>query len=495
MLTLPALLRRWRRRKRLEARINRAYPAWVARHGARDVRPCASAPCISVIMPVYRTRPEWLAEAIASVRAQTYARWELLIVDDASGDAGLDAVLARAAAEEPRVCVQRLGTRGGISAASNAGLAKAMQDYVTFLDHDDLLAPHALAVMADALARDPDIDLAFSDEDQIVDGHRAAPYFKPGWNPDLMLSQNLVCHMAVYRRSLVSRLGGLRPGFDGSQDYDLALRAAAGARIRHVPEILYHWRQSPQSYSAKAMSACQDAARRALADALGPAATVEPDSDLPQWPRVRFAKPAVRTAIVKQAKPPDDADVLVFLSPHLRAVTSDWLDTLAAHAMRPEIGAAGARLDSTNGRLLHAGYVLDAARIAISPVVWADDQDPGYRGAYHLARTVSAVSGDCLAIRRAAFDAVGGFTGEAKDFSAVDLCLKLAAIGLRTVWVPQARLRYTAPPAEPKSGLAWMQERWGRQLLADPYQNPHLKNWGSSACPPRPPVIFSEAAK
>ena len=135
--------------------------------------------------------------------------------------------------------------------------------------------------------------------------------------------------------------------------------------------------------------------------------------------------------------------------PICRAVTPDWQDTLAAHAMRPGVGAAGARLDGPDGRLVHAGYVLDPGCIAYAPVVRADSEDPGYRGAYRLARTVSAVSGDCLAIRRDIFLDVGGFTPEAGDFADVDLCLKLAAAGLRTVWAPQARLRYTAAVPAP----------------------------------------------
>ncbi len=495
MRVLPAILDRWRRRNRLEARINRAYPGWLARHGARDARVPADAPGISVIMPVYRTRPAWLAEAIASVRAQTYPRWELLIADDASASPDIDAILTRATAGDSRIRVQRLAVRGGISAASNAALARATQPFVTFLDHDDRLAPHALAAMAFELAEHPQTDLAFSDEDQIIGGLRAAPYFKPGWNPDLMTAQNLVCHLALYRRSLVAGLGGLRPAFDGSQDYDLALRAtAATTRIRHVPDVLYHWRQSSNSHSVIATDACKNAARRAIADALGPAGTVEPDPDLPQWPRVRFAKPDVRIAIVEgvHTNPPEDAEMLVFLSPQLRAVSADWLDTLAAHAMRPGVGAAGARLDGPYGRVHHAGYNLDPRRIAISPVGRADDQDPGYRGAYHLARTVSAVSADCLAIHRATFEAAGGFTRQAEDFAAIDLCLKLATLGLRTVWAPQARLRYTTAPPAHEKGAHWMRHRWVHELHDDRYNNPNIKELGEMCHPPQTPRRYLE---
>ncbi len=475
---------RWRRRARLETRINRAYPVWLARHGAPEVAAWQArlaahpdARGISVIMPVFRPRPEWLAGAIASVRAQIHPHWELLIADDASASPEIDAILTRAAAEEPRIRVTRLAARGGISAASNAALAHATHEYVAFLDHDDVLAPHALAAMACALADHPATDLAFSDEDQLVDGRRAAPYFKPGWNPDLMCAQNVVCHLAVYRTSLVAKLGGLRSAFDGSQDYDLALRATAiSPRVLHVPDILYHWRQSPSSHSATSTQACQDAARRALAEALGATATVEPDPDLPQWPRVRFACPPVRVAVLKDTRDnlPEDAEMFVFLSPKLRAVTPDWLDTLVSHAMRPEVGAAGGRLDGPDGRLLHAGTVLDPHAIVRAPDAAADDRDPGYRGQYHLARTVSAVSGDCLAVRRDAFLAVGGFSPDAEDFAAVDLCLKLAASGLRTVWAPQARLRYGVAPAPAIKGADWMRMRWARELEADRYANPNI---------------------
>jgi GT2 family glycosyltransferase len=496
--SLATLLDRLRQRRRAEAVIDRHYPAWLRRHGTPNqadwpARP--AAPGISVVMPVFRTQPAWLREAIASVRAQFHPSWELLIADDGSNTQAIAQILDQAEAADPRIKTLRLPTQSGISAASNAALALATHPYVTFLDHDDRLAPHALAAMAALLADHPDTALAFSDEDQLHNGRRVRPYFKPGWNPDLLLSQNLVCHLAVYRRDLVTSLGGLRPAFDGSQDLDLALRATASAApgtIRHLPDVLYHWRQSPGSFSARDPETCRTATSRALREALGPNDAVTTDPTLPQWPLVRLALPtpapsitiigappppnAYNLALITHAATPDDAtgDILLFLSPTLHPVTPDWLSVLAAHALRPGIGAAGARLDAPDGRVLHAGYRLDSHHIAISPRGTADAQDPGYRGHFHLARTVSAVSADCLAISRATFLAAGGFRPGAGDFAAVDLCLRLAQRGLRTVWAPQARLRYTAPPAPARAGAAWMRDSWGRALAADPYQNPNL---------------------
>ena len=267
------------------------------------------------------------------------------------------------------------------------------------------------------------------------------------------------------------------------------MQQAGPRRIRHVPDVLYHWRQSPGSFSAAQAPTCRDATRRALAEALGHAATVQPDPHLPQWPLVRFntPRPAPRISVIgattlahpqaECAASPGAAtgDVLLFLSPTLHPVAPDWLDVLAAQACRPEVGAAGARLDAPDGSLLHGGYVLHPHHIAHSPAPGADADDPGYRGHFHLARTVSAVSGDCLAIRRDVFQAAGGFSRDAGDFAAVDLCLKLAARGLRTVWAPQARLRYATRPPRLHEGAGWMRARWAGALAADPYQNPNLR--------------------
>jgi GT2 family glycosyltransferase len=497
-MSLAFLLGAWRRRQWAEAVIDRAYPGWARRDrpdpAAWDarLRGLKASGVISVVMPICDPAPAWLESAIASVRAQFYPKWELLIADDASQSPEIAAFLDGLAADE-RIEVVRLPARGGIARATNAALLRAAGDYVTFLDHDDILAPHALAAVACELAETPSLDLVFSDEDQIVKRRRAAPYFKPGWNPDLLLSQNLIGHLAVYRRALVKAAGNLRLDYDGSQDHDLALRIAMDLdprRIRHVPRVLYHWRQSPGSVSAAAAEACRAAAKQAVRDHLGRRARVESDPDLPQWPRVRFALPAPAPrvnlvgatadasydkALVQPVADPAWAqgDVLVFLAPGLTPLAPDWLTELVAQACRPEIGAAGARLLGADGSLVHAGYQLDPQSIAHSPRAAADD--PGYRGHYRLLRSVAAVSGDCLAVRRSVFEAAGGFTAAAGDFRAVDLCLKFSARGLRCVWTPHAELQYSAAPAPMRKGAGWMRSRWAAALAADPYRNPNLR--------------------
>ncbi|MGB1007661.1 MAG: glycosyltransferase family 2 protein, partial [Thalassobaculaceae bacterium] len=229
------------------------YQRWIAAHQelsaaarAAKLDGLARRPRISVILPVHDPAPDLLAAAIASVRDQSYPDWQLCICDDASRDPAVIALLDRAAADDPRVTLTRRRENGHISRASNDALAKADGAYVTFLDHDDMLAADALLWVAAAIDEHPNAQLLYSDEDKIDElGERFAPHFKPDWSPDLILGQNYVCHLAVYRRDLVAAVGGLRPGYEGSQDHDLVLRVSARltpAEIHHIPRVLYHWR-------------------------------------------------------------------------------------------------------------------------------------------------------------------------------------------------------------------------------------------------------------
>jgi O-antigen biosynthesis protein len=237
-----------------------------------DLAGMAAPPTISVIMPAYNSHPRFLQEAIASVRNQLYPHWELCIVDDASPAPHVWPILAEAAAADPRIKIVRRPVNGHISAASNTALELATGAFVALMDHDDLLPPHALYEVAVELQTHPDVDMLFSDEDKVDgEGRRSDPHFKPGWNPELLLGQNLVKHLCVIRRELVASIGGFREGFEGSQDWDLALRVSEVTdRIRHIPAILYHWRQEGglTSFSVEQAERCQAAAQRAVTEHL-----------------------------------------------------------------------------------------------------------------------------------------------------------------------------------------------------------------------------------
>jgi len=233
------------------------YQEWLQRHRAarndldrmrQEARGFAIQPLISIITPVYDTSVQWLTEAAESVLAQAYENWELLLIDDGSSAADLVNALPALAARDQRIVLDRTAKNEGISAASNRALARARGEWVTFLDHDDLIEPDALFQIVRLLQTHPDADMIYSDEDKLSESGCEAPVFKPDWSPDLFRSHNYIGHLTAIRRELVQKAGGFRSEFDGAQDYDLFFRIIEQTdRIYHVPRVLYHWRRSASS--------------------------------------------------------------------------------------------------------------------------------------------------------------------------------------------------------------------------------------------------------
>jgi len=203
-------------------------------------------PKISIIMPTYDPPLEFLDKAICSVRNQLYKNWELCIADDASKNDAVLNLLKYHSKQDDRIKLVFRNVNGHISEASNSALELATGDFIALFDNDDLLPSHALFYVAQTIIENPDAALIYSDEDKIdTFENRQDPYFKPDWNPDLFLSHNMICHLGVYKRSMVEKIGGFRKGFDGSQDYDLALRFIENispTQIIHIQKVLYHWR-------------------------------------------------------------------------------------------------------------------------------------------------------------------------------------------------------------------------------------------------------------
>ena len=222
-----------------------------------------AAPLISVLMPTYNPDPVWLRAAIESVRAQLYSRWELCIADDASTQVEIREILRSYSEADPRIKVVLRPTNGHISESSNSALELAAGPWIALMDHDDLLAEHALFWVADCIAAHPDVRLIYSDEDKVDEnGQRSDPYFKSDWNLDLFRSQNMFSHLGVFATDLVREVGGFRVGLEGSQDWDLTFRCVERIQpqqVRHIPRVLYHWRvheaSTAQSMQAKPYAA------------------------------------------------------------------------------------------------------------------------------------------------------------------------------------------------------------------------------------------------
>jgi O-antigen biosynthesis protein len=231
-------------------------------------------PVISVVMPTYNAKQSWLKAAIESVRKQVYPYWELCIADDASTDAACIRLLKNYQELDNRIKVVFRKENGHISLASNSAIAISSGEWIALMDHDDLIPEDALFTVAKTINSHPDAKLIYSDEDKIDDkGRRFDPYFKCDWNYHLFLSQNMISHLGVYHAATLKKTGGFRAGFEGSQDYDLALRFIEQInpeQIIHIPQVLYYWRAHAESTAEniKRKPYAQLAAQKAISEHL-----------------------------------------------------------------------------------------------------------------------------------------------------------------------------------------------------------------------------------
>lgn len=248
------------------------YATWIKKYEKPVFIKLDIQPRISVIMPVYNPDPNWLKEAIDSVRKQEYPFWELCIADDASTDKRIRKILEEAERKDNRIKIVYREKNGHISEASNSALQIATGEWIALMDHDDQLPVQALAFVAKAIQDNPEAAIIYSDEDKIDEtGARFNPHFKSNWNPDLFFAQNYLSHLGVYRKDILDKIGGFRKGVEGSQDMDLVLRCLNHVKdhqIIHIPRILYHWRSTPNSTAGNpdSKSYTTDAGVKALRD-------------------------------------------------------------------------------------------------------------------------------------------------------------------------------------------------------------------------------------
>ena len=220
-------------------------------------------PKISILTPIYNTPEKFLRQCIESVLEQSYENWELILVDDASDNPILKKIIQEYARKDKRIKYLFRKENGHICRASNQALALATGEYVSLLDHDDILWPNALFEVVRCINKFPNTNLIYTDEDKLEEDGitHSEPFFKPDWSPDYLLSCNYITHFSTFKKSLINKIGGFRIGTEGAQDWDIILRATNEITKRqkpeglivHIPKILYSWRKSDVSAaSAKA---------------------------------------------------------------------------------------------------------------------------------------------------------------------------------------------------------------------------------------------------
>ena len=408
-----------------------------------------AAGLISVVVPVWNTRPEFLQALADSLTAQTYRSWEAVLWDGGSTDAA--SLAAMDALADGRIRVMHSSENAGIAGNTNRAIGACRGNYIALCDHDDTLTPDALWHVAAAIAREAP-DMLYSDEDKLTeDGSiRTDPHRKPDFCPDNLRSGNYICHLMVVRRSLLAELGGLRPDFDGSQDHDLALRIAEKTdRICHIPRVLYHWRTVGSSMSHQRLAVCQDAAARAVTEHMQrigyPGACTVEDGAL----RLRYDVPEGLTigtirvpagmgmSEINRAAQQSTADVLLIVCGSITGLTETDVREMLMYARRDDVAAVTPQLVNRRGKVTHAGFTLRQGRI-VSRNAGLPGLAGGWHGMNRTSHNVMAVSTACMMVRRDRFIPFDeAYTG---GLAAVDWCLRQAQRGLRCVYTPHARV-------------------------------------------------------
>jgi GT2 family glycosyltransferase len=434
-----------------------------------------------------------------------------------------------------------------------ADVAQARQnargEFLIFIAAGVLLAEDALAAIALSVAATPDTDLVYADEEQTAFGaFRAAPDFKPDWDPDLALARDLIGPTGAYRRTLALQVGLPEPG---AFDAFILRFTSATTRVKHVPAVLFrrgerreddarrtaavaaHLKAKGCAVSVVAEPAVAGAIRIAypVPDPPPRVSVIIPIRDRPRLlarcvngllhrtdypaleviivdndsrerttarllarlgkdPRVRklpFPGPFNWSALNNAAVGESNADIVVLLNNDIDVISPGWLREMVSHAVRPDIGIVGAKLLYPDSTVQHAGIVLGPAAAARHLMRHAERDDPGYRGMLKLTRTVSAVTGACMAMRRRVFQEAGGLeeTRLSVGYNDIDLCLRVRAKGYRVLFAPNAELFHLEAASRgldlspekqrrAREEQSYMIGRWGDLVEHDPFLNRNL---------------------
>ena len=227
-------------------------------------------PKISIIIPLYNTDTEYFRELLYTVHSQTYKKWELCLAD--GSEKPLDDIISMTK-NDKRIKYKFLGENKGISENTNQAIAMATGDYISLLDHDDILDISALYEVVKVINENKDVDFIYSDEDkfQVMDEPYYEPHFKPDYAPDTLRANNYICHYSVFKKKLMDKIGKFDSNYNGAQDFDIILKATENAKkIVHIPKVLYHWRvhKGSTSMETEAKPYAIDAGKRAVEDHL-----------------------------------------------------------------------------------------------------------------------------------------------------------------------------------------------------------------------------------
>jgi GT2 family glycosyltransferase len=482
---------------------------------------------IRLLMALSASDGDRIDATLASLRAQAYQRWTLHALIDPQSDGDEVAKYRAAMRGDPRLAEISPHT-------TIEDLRLAPDDRVAVIDAGDTMPDHALAVVVETIANDPATAIAYGDEDAVAsDGALHSPLFKPNWSPAFQAANPYLGRLTCIRSADLVRAGCAMPEqlIAGGQDVVNSVANLDGEqKVVHVRRILYRRRRERGEPSAPPQSRMPAVATNIASVQAWPTVTVivpsrdragylrrcieglKETTDYPSFDVIvvdngsvdsdaialleeiegdrhitvlRVPGPFNYSALCNHGAAKTNADVLVLLNNDVAMIEPGWLKSLAAWAVRGDVGAVGAKLLYPNGKIQHAGIVVGSGGRAGHLYKGAPGDEPGYLHQLQVAHEVAAVTGACLAVARSKFEAVGGFDAAnlPVDLNDVDLCLRLSERGWRAIWAPDAVLthveggsrRHTLHPAKTYGAeRRYFIRRWARVIRDDPYFHPAL---------------------
>lgn len=485
----------------------------------------------SIVVPLYNTPEDFLKEMIDSVCGQTYGRWQLCMADGSDDEHKyVEAICKQYSQADDRIKYKKLEENLGIAGNTNACLEMATGNYVALFDHDDILHPSALYEMMKVIC-EKDADIVYTDELVFISpklNKIKTIHFKPDYAPDNLKANNYICHFTAFKHSLLEQTGGFRRECDGSQDHDLILRLTEKATtIEHIPKVLYYWRAHPKSVamSNSAKGYASEGGKKAVSDSIermGYSAEVTSSRAIDSIYRIKYElkdRPLVsiviptydnaeslnrciesikkkstytnyeiivadgsgkekrnKVSLVNSAvKEKVSGDYIILLSDSAEIITSSWIEEMLMYAQRKDVGAVGALLFNHNDTVRSAGFILGRGGTAAPAFCGLSWRDFGYMGRLCYSQNLSAVSDDCLMIRKDIWNKMQGMDESyGESYGDIDLCMRIRKAGFLIVWTPYAELYIKNDNIQDSESASQslFRLRWANELSqGDPYYN------------------------
>lgn len=490
-----------------------------------------NTPLISIITPLYNTPERFLIELIKSVQAQTYSNWELCLADGSeSNHSEVGQICHSFAQEDSRIIYKKLERNEGIVGNTNHCIELSSGEYLGLLDHDDLLHPSALFEAVKAI--DHGADFIFTDEMKFHHSVEESKDIvcKNSYGKDELRAHNYICHFVVFEASLLEEVEHLyRFKYEGSQDYDMALRLTECAKkIVHIPKVLYYWRvhQGSVSMNLSGKHYAVDAAKRAITDQLkrsGESGQVE--CNLPyetiyrihynierfpvisvilkgswkqqsiekylgrflkntsyrpiqivcnQGESISFDRPGI--SFSRKAT----GEYLLFMAEDCVPLHDFWVEELLMYAQRKDVGCVGPWILYKNGTTCFAGAVLDEQEMSGIHVVNRRlvETEQGYEANMRHVRNTTILSERCFMVSRKVYEELGGFDPNMKTYRDADFCIRSKKAGYWNVWTCFAKIECRR---KAKKDYIWneyqpFRHKWAEELAKkDDYYHPLLK--------------------